>query len=137
MADIEKVIKGIECCRNTITENLDSNPNACIECPYAENGNACSPWALFDDTLELLKEQQEKIEKLQVNVEHWGKKYMEIRDTQPKIVMCKDCYYSSMCDSCSVFDKQLFVCCHVSQIGRDTPQMHTGDWFCAYGQLRE
>lgn len=89
------------------------------------------------DALELLKEQQEKIEKLQVNVEHWGKKYMEIRDTQPKIVMCKDCYYSERLDSYSVLDKQLFNCCHVSQIGQDKPKMHTGDWFCAYGQLKE
>ena len=54
-----------------------------------------------------------------------------------ELVRCKDCYYSSLCDSYSVLDKQLFVCCHVSQIGRDTPQMHTGDWFCAYGQLNE
>lgn len=52
-----------------------------------------------------------------------------------ELVRCKDCYYSEHLDSYSVLDKQLFRCCHVSQIGQDKPKMHTGDWFCAYGQL--
>ena len=90
MPDIEKVIKGIKCCINTTTENLDSNPNACIECPYAENGNACSPWALLDDVLELLKEYQQ-------------------------IVLCKDCKYGKRlghfyeCDD-GVMHEQDFYC---------------------------
>lgn len=52
MADIEKVIKGLECC---------NKPNNHDDCPY--NGechyNVCTH-KLLDDALELLKEQQPK-----------------------------------------------------------------------------
>lgn len=61
MNKTEKIIKGIECCRDRIKDDLSQTNEPCDYCPYAENGNACSPWELFDDTLELLKEQESRI----------------------------------------------------------------------------
>lgn len=53
----EKIIKGIECCRDRIKDDLSQTDEPCYSCPYAVNGNVCSPWELYDDTLALLKEQ--------------------------------------------------------------------------------
>ena len=58
MPDREKVIKGLECCRECTKDDLSHSDEPCEECPYLVNGNACSPWELFDDALALLKEQE-------------------------------------------------------------------------------
>ena len=60
MIDKEKVIKGVECCRNRINPDLSENEDSCKLCPYAANDYACSPWELYDDVLALLKEQEER-----------------------------------------------------------------------------
>jgi len=54
MADIEKIIKGLEQCVGT---------GKCQDCVYGKEHPALSCKALLKDALELLKEQQEKIEK--------------------------------------------------------------------------
>lgn len=54
MADMEKVIKGLETCKST--------DKTCSDCQY--NGEICTT-SLCDDALELLKEQQKRIEKLE------------------------------------------------------------------------
>ena len=56
MADIEKVIKGLEVCT--------SKPCFCKDCPYAK-GCALDSQEVMEDALELLKEQQERIETLE------------------------------------------------------------------------
>ncbi len=58
MADIEKVIKAIEICFNPAGK--------CKKCPYDEAGAVpnCTK-ALGADALELLKEQQKNIERLE------------------------------------------------------------------------
>jgi hypothetical protein len=56
--DREKVLKGLECCRNRINPDLSENEDSCKLCPYAANDYACSPWELYDDILSLLKEQE-------------------------------------------------------------------------------
>ena len=65
MADVEKVIKGLECCRG----NLD-----CSECPYEDidkfDGKCEGYKQIHNDALELLKEQSQ-------------------------IVRCKDCKYQN------------------------------------------
>ena len=57
MADIEKVIKGLECC--------STDAYKCNECPYIQHNpltNICTGYVqICADALELLKEQQEKI----------------------------------------------------------------------------
>ena len=59
MADIEKVIKAIKLCFNPTGK--------CKECPYDELGAvpSCTK-ALGADVIELLKEQQGKIEKAKI-----------------------------------------------------------------------
>lgn len=56
MADIEKVIKGLEICKER---------NYCSpECPYYEITDDCNS-AIAEDALAILKEQQERIETLE------------------------------------------------------------------------
>ena len=61
MADIEKVIKGLRCCTHA------KAPILCDECPYFGNDDYNDAWscriAVMRDAFELLKEQEEKIEK--------------------------------------------------------------------------
>lgn len=61
MADIEKVIKGLECCtRYEVGKQL----NNCLDCPYVEpigfNQFRCKSQEMKEDALELLKEQKEE-----------------------------------------------------------------------------
>lgn len=55
MADIEKVIQGIEVCLQD---------DGCVPCPYYRKGNDyfCGVTDIMRDALELLKEQQEEVE---------------------------------------------------------------------------
>lgn len=62
MADIEKVIKGLECCR--IDENRHIN---CADCPYYTDDDKGQMWCsneINNDALKLLKEQQAEIDRL-------------------------------------------------------------------------
>ena len=58
MANMEKVIKGLECCRS-----IDDN---CEKCPYNYEGehgeNECLRGQLMSDILELLQEQEAETE---------------------------------------------------------------------------
>ena len=56
MADIEKVIKGLECCLRE-SEHIDDNP--CADCPYYDIDSGLGGKCIDDkdrDALELLKE---------------------------------------------------------------------------------
>lgn len=56
MADIEKVIKGLECCLRE-SEHIDDNP--CADCPYYDIDSGVGGKCIDDkdrDALELLKE---------------------------------------------------------------------------------
>lgn len=72
MADLEKVIKGFECC-HVMVHDLGPDKSSCGICPYKDvqteeqidlGGIECVA-VLHDDALELLKEQQETIASLQ------------------------------------------------------------------------
>ena len=57
MVDREKVIKGLKCCAHTDGTN-------CVYCPYDITAEDCT--ALMSmDVLDLLKEQEDKIEQLE------------------------------------------------------------------------
>lgn len=60
MAELDKVIKGLEHCQ-LMTSNITFNP--CYECPY--KGNYSCADILKTDALELLKEQAKRIETLE------------------------------------------------------------------------
>ena len=51
MADLEKAIKGLECCDSVV---------GCVKCPYSIGGESTETCdhEMFNDVLELLKEQQ-------------------------------------------------------------------------------
>ena len=68
MTKLEKVMKGLESCRALSKEDLSQENEPCNSCPYAINANACSPWELYDDALNLLKEQEETIYALQIDL---------------------------------------------------------------------
>ena len=63
MADIEKVIKGLESCKHPFCQTAD--------CPYApwDRDLTCKD-ELFDDALELLKEQKHRIYELEEQNEY-------------------------------------------------------------------
>ena len=67
--NMEKVSKGLECCRDHIKDDLSQTDESCNSCPYAVNGNVCSPWELYDDALALLKKQEKEIKALRLLVE--------------------------------------------------------------------
>ena len=60
MADIEKVIKGLESCLNN-----DCHMDKCPYCEFVYNEYVCLEDFLMRDALELLKEQQKRIETLE------------------------------------------------------------------------
>ena len=53
MSDLEKVLKGLECCAEDVNELGDCLSN---DCPYKHKQACCS--AMARDALELLKEQE-------------------------------------------------------------------------------
>lgn len=60
MTDIEKVIKGLECCR--IDENGNRHIN-CADCPYYTDDDKGQMWCsneINNDAIELLKGQEER-----------------------------------------------------------------------------
>lgn len=66
MDNMEKVIKGLECCKWS-RQNVKPEKNKCDECPYKDKNimNAFTVWrsctnVLADDALALLKEQEAK-----------------------------------------------------------------------------
>ena len=74
MTDIEKVIKGLECCNNR---------NDCKQCPYATeyDPNLDCLDKTRADAIELLKEQQAEIKRL-----------------KSERNCCEDCYHYENCD---------------------------------------
>ena len=63
MADLEKVLKGLECCLRE-SEHIDDNP--CKDCPYYDVDSGVGGRCMEEkdkDAIELLKEQQAVIEK--------------------------------------------------------------------------
>ncbi len=72
MANRAMVIKGLECCKWS-RRNVQPEKNRCDECPYKDQGimNAFTVWrscinVLADDTLALLKKQEEQIKKFEL-----------------------------------------------------------------------
>lgn len=63
MAELEKVVKGLKCCVHA------KAPIPCEYCPYFGNDDYNDAWscriAIMKDALELLKEQQEIINRYQ------------------------------------------------------------------------
>lgn len=122
MADIEKVIKGLEHCVGY--------SNSCFECPYSEDGYSASVHCKVQvdrDALELLKEQEDLGTELTNAVELIHKKNarIEILNTvlneQPQIVRCKDCVHYNYHTGCKRF-------------------LITGggnEWFCADGERKK
>ena len=118
MDDIEKVIKGLESCKHPFCQTAD--------CPYApwDRDLTCKD-ELFDDALELLKEQEAEIERLKRELHSFGDLFHTLSDKtekvikeQPQIVRCKDCKFNHVL-GCSKY------CIP-----------HGGDWFCADGERK-
>ena len=115
MPDMDKVIKGLGICRkygaiggrncNNPYEHTDHRGN----CPYGRHVIGCVE-ELINDVLELLKEQEAKIEQLNRFVNGFS------RDAMP-VVRCKECKHAEECEIAFYFGKK-------------------DDWFCADGEQR-
>ena len=79
MADIEKVIKGLEHC--TRPSEIGKGGNFCMDCPYVEpigfNQFKCNGEQMKKDAIELLKDQRQQIWELQDLTEHLKDKLKE------------------------------------------------------------
>ena len=121
MPDMEKVVKALEACRKT----------DCANCEYS--AEACLIDEMISDALALLKEQQERIEDYEKQIELQHDALRGSSDMISylfhkfnKIVCCKDCKQSGI-DSTSY--PQYWCSAHT--------EYHDGDWFCADGERRE
>ena len=71
MADIEKVIKGLESCLKMGRLGVENCRE--LNCPYFENGSRLSCWLdVLDDAIALLKKQQEEILDMQAELDICG-----------------------------------------------------------------
>ena len=130
MADIEKVIKGLETCSH------GEGRDCFISCPYFSHfgehyGDRCFE-RLASDTIELLKEQQkqnETIEDKRAKTTMLLNYMLQKESEQSRIVRCKDCKHGVQLD-----DSNYFVCSRPFASNRET---HTADWFCADGERKE
>lgn len=129
MADIEKVIKGLECCSNSQKNRCEAN-----SCPYWVSECCCID-DMLNDALELLKEQEDLGKELENAIELIHKKNarIEILNTvlneQPQIVRCKDCKHCYFASN--------RIPCEQSLMCAKTGSNITPDWFCAYGEVKE
>ena len=125
MADIEKVIVGIEHC----------NGLGCSRCPYKPGGY--SPMdcrnPLMNDALELLKEQQIISDCLTDQCERVRRLRKELSE-QPQIVRCKDCRYAE--PTKNMRGENRYACIN-RMTGIDQDFTHKPDWFCADGERKE
>jgi len=128
MADIEKVIKGLESCLNNYC-HMDK----CPYCEFVGNEYVCLENFLMRDSLDLLKEQQQQIWELQDQVEYLTdkqkKKFLVDSDGKitplPVVVRCKDCVFGKHEKNEST-GKEWIYCGHHRE---NRPE----DWFCASG----
>lgn len=152
MADLEKVIKGFECC-HVMVHDLGPDKTSCGICPYKDvqteeqidlGGIECVA-VLHDDALELLKEYKELLksyvemrddisnltaENEQLMKEHAQlvDKYVPLVTDRQEIVRCKDCKHASL-DMC---------CTHPTEWSNEESRNHCNpEWFCADGERRD
>lgn len=123
MADIEKVIKGLETCIPMKYETNEEKECRHEQCPYGRENykpmNGCF-WDLMSDALELLKVQKEELYKL----DRENQLMLERMAEQPQIVRCKDCkHWYPLTKTCNNVDG---ACCQ---------SYVADDWFCADGEL--
>ena len=123
MADIEKVIKGLETCSH------GEGRDCFISCPYFSHfgehyGDRCFE-RLASDTIELLKEQQkqnETIEDKRAKTTMLLNYMLQKESEQSRIVRCNDCKYYDCFNGCMSWH----------DVNSSNP-----DWFCADGEKRE
>ena len=66
MADLDKVLKGLECCQNQTDRGITCE---CISCPYEQGYQSKCRVLLKQDALEVLKSQQAEIAELKTKNE--------------------------------------------------------------------
>lgn len=73
--DIDKIIKGLECCSKTVEQNR------CEGCPYDCDGFIFCLVAMSRDALKLIKSQQSELDELHTCIQYQiDKRYEEMDD---------------------------------------------------------
>ena len=142
MADIEKVIKGLQ----AHADGYGYRSRHCndMDCPYRYGDESCDIEEMCRDALELLKEQKEEISNYKEIAENLLQqlqdisKYMtpigQVSDVrayldgrpQPEIIRCYACKYGEHANDVYLCGKQ-----------RGFGIAHKPNWFCADGELAE
>ena len=117
MADIDNVVKGLECCMQNQCPSILSD--AYYNCPYT-TGMYCNKSRLCADAIKVIND-------LQAQLQHAGECYEEAEKELKKIVHCKDCKH---------FDNPQK--CHIAKMCRDANVdrflLKDGNWYCADGE---
>lgn len=90
MADLEKVIKGLECCLRE-SEHIDDNP--CADCPYYDIDSGLGGKCIDDkdkDALALLKEHEELKSRHKILVDECDKMYYTLKEKNKTIEELED-----------------------------------------------
>ena len=116
MPDIEKVIKGLEQCKEG---------GSCDGCQFDIQSSKCI-FLLHEDALALLNEQHERIAELQTDIDSLKKSCGELYPMVFDVVRCKDCKYGVLTSYGSM------LCYKNVKID----QYKNPDWFCADGERR-
>ena len=121
MIDIEKVIKGLECCIKS----------GCGGCPYFKDNPSCQD-DKDKEALELLKEQKERIGFLERSLAQFPKsvKLLDAFGNYEKVVRCENCrwWHESELEQFKGFGE----CGQANGIA-----LKPHDWFCADGERKE
>lgn len=121
MAELKKVIKGLEICT--------SRPCYCTDCPYKKECCLDSQ-NVMEDALALLKEQKQ--DRIEIAHEIVSNSILVYQGKE--IVRCKYCKHGSIYMTEDVCGKTLIECNH-PDIG-DAIAIHAWDWFCADGERK-
>ena len=126
MPNMQKVIKGFECC-HVMVHDLGPDKTSCGICPYKDvqteeqidlGGIECIA-VLHDDALALLKERELDIETLKNVIKDMVEGLMIAGDRIVDVVRCKDCTY---------LNADTGICI----VG--IPHGHKDTFYCAYGK---
>lgn len=119
MPDMVKVINALTLCTTQFDESVMVAP--CKQCPYYTGRDLCDIRQMMLDTIELLKEQEEKITMMRM-----------IYGTDAKVVgelvRCNACKHGTPCN--------VKINCE-KDIGTFKTTLHSRNWFCADGERCE
>ena len=89
MNETERILKGLQCCRDTIKEDLSRTDDPCDKCPFAANAVSCSPWEIYEASAKLITAQQDEILALRAALDKANEKLAYAWEDNPPYYDCE------------------------------------------------